>query len=91
MNHDLFNRKGQFQFTEQFIGHYVAYCMSQSATLPSYLAEGQFYMRKLLLECLIHVFLQVRWFYILNNRRLQKDKETFVVDVINVHMQLFLG
>lgn len=41
---------------------------------PSYLAEGQFNIGELLLERLIHVFLQVRRLHILNNSRLE-DRE----------------
>lgn len=40
---------------------------SVTTTLPSDLAESQFNMRKLVLECLVHIFLQVGWFYILDN------------------------
>ena len=42
---------------------------------PSYLAEGQFNIGELLLKRLIHVFLQVRRLYILNNSRLEAREQ----------------
>lgn len=41
--------------------------------VPPYLAQSQLDVRKLLLESLIHVLLQVRWFHILDNSRLQRQ------------------
>lgn len=41
-------------------------------SVPSYLAKSQLDVRKLLLESLIHVLLQVRRFHILDNSRLQR-------------------
>lgn len=44
--------------------------------VPSDLAQCQLDVRKLLLEGLIHVLLQVRWFYILDYSRLQTNQHT---------------
>lgn len=49
-------------------------------SLPSNLAQCQLNMGKLFLECLIHVFFQVRWFYVFNNSCLE-ERNTFVYDL----------
>lgn len=50
---------------------------------PSYLAQCQFNVGKLLLESLIHVLLQVRWFHVFNDRRLQRWKNKTAVSIWN--------
>lgn len=62
-------------------------------SVPSYLAQGQLDVRKLLLEGFIHVLLQVRWFHVLNNCRLQRQKTNRHVSVNQRYredLQLFL-